>query len=71
MLFTERSETSKERVNLNVSDNSKVKEETESHLLGWSTQAMPKEHSFLFSCFISTVSAGLKQSLFFLPDLIL
>ena len=29
-----------------------VKEETESHLLGWSTQAMPKEHSFLFSCFI-------------------
>lgn len=40
-----------------------VKEETESHLLGWSTQAMPKEHSFLFSCFISTVSAGLKQSL--------
>ena len=71
MLFTERSETSKERVNLNVSDNSKVKEETESHLLGWSTQAMPKEHSFLFSCFISTVSAGLKQPLFFVPDLIL
>lgn len=56
MLFTERRESTLMSVII-------VKEETESHLLGWSTQAMPKEHSFLFSCFISTVSAGLKQSL--------
>lgn len=42
MLFTERSETSKERESTLMLFTERIigKEETESHLLGWSTQSL-------------------------------
>lgn len=68
MLFTERSETSKERVNLNVSDNSKGRDRISS---AWLVDTSNAQRAFFSIFMLHKYCIRWIETVSFVPDLIL